>query len=135
MMLRQYSVSPRVNDRTLGPNPSENVRTRTPIRRAIRKWPSSWTKISTPRTNKKLRMVVICNYLYVRVYFMGLLLGEPAGPAVDRPHVIQGGRLASTRLLIRVHRGGYQNWYGDERNSPFEKGRHRNFVGRIQHNR
>ena len=40
----QYSVSPRVKLTSFGPKPSENVSTRTPMRRAIRKWPSSCTK-------------------------------------------------------------------------------------------
>ena len=35
--LMQYSVSPRRNDSSFGPKPSEKVRTRTPIRRAIMK--------------------------------------------------------------------------------------------------
>ncbi len=58
MALTQYSVSPLLKDRILGPNPSENVRTRTPMRRAIRKWPSSCTKISTPSTKMNARKVV-----------------------------------------------------------------------------
>ena len=41
-----------------GPNPSENVSTRTPTRRAARKCPSSWTKMRTPRTKRKARRVV-----------------------------------------------------------------------------
>ena len=41
-----------------GPKPSENVSTRTPMRRAMRKCPSSCTKISTPRTNRKASKVV-----------------------------------------------------------------------------
>ena len=40
---------------SFGPKPSENVSTRTPMRRAIRKCPSSCTKISTPRTNTKAK--------------------------------------------------------------------------------
>ena len=48
----QYSVSPRRTLMSFGPNPSENVRTRTPYQRATRKCPSSCTKIRTPRTNR-----------------------------------------------------------------------------------
>ena len=54
----QYSVSPRLTFRIFGPKPSENVSTRTPTRRAARKWPSSCTKISTPSTNRNARRVV-----------------------------------------------------------------------------
>ena len=46
------SVSPRCTFNSFGPKPSENVSTRTPFHRASRKWPSSWMKTSTPRTNK-----------------------------------------------------------------------------------
>src|SRR3954465_5157556 len=36
-----------------GPNPSENVNTRTPAQRATRKWPSSWKNTTIVRTNRK----------------------------------------------------------------------------------
>ena len=57
-MLTQYSVSPRWTLRIFGPNPSENVITRTPFQRASRKWPSSWMKTSTPSTNRNASNVV-----------------------------------------------------------------------------
>src|SRR5215207_11421194 len=66
---------------------------------------------------------------------MGPLLSEAARPVVDRPDVMKGRHLARARLLIGVHRGGYQNWYGQERNSPVEKCRHCDFISRVQHNR
>src|SRR5581483_12414261 len=53
MMEMQYSVSPRLKLKSLGPKPSENVSTRTPCHRATRKCPNSCTNTSTPRTNKK----------------------------------------------------------------------------------
>ena len=36
-----------------GPNPMENVRTRTPYQRATRKWPNSWKNTTIVNTNKK----------------------------------------------------------------------------------
>ena len=44
--------------RILSPKPSENVRTRTPCRRAARKCPNSWTKIRTPSTKRKANSVI-----------------------------------------------------------------------------
>ena len=53
-----YSVPPRVNPSRRGPKPTEKASTRTPTRRAARKWPSSWTKTSTPITKAKESSVV-----------------------------------------------------------------------------
>ncbi len=52
---RRYSVSPRRNPASLGPNPNENLVTPTPSFRATMKWPNSWTKMRTPRTTMNER--------------------------------------------------------------------------------
>jgi hypothetical protein len=44
----RYSVSPMVFPNTRGGNPIENCSTRIRKSLAARKWPSSWTKISSP---------------------------------------------------------------------------------------
>ena len=46
----RYSVSPRVKPKRRVPKPIENRTTFTPSAFATRKWPSSWTKISPPRS-------------------------------------------------------------------------------------
>lgn len=45
----QYSVSPRFQEKSLGPKPIENFGTYSLRFFAIRKWPSSWTKIDPPK--------------------------------------------------------------------------------------
>jgi len=51
----RYSVGPEVKDSSLGPKPRENTRTPIPKKRATRKCPSSWMKMSTPMTTTKER--------------------------------------------------------------------------------
>src|SRR6185436_9354844 len=52
MIDSRYSVSPFVHLISGGPNPSENLSTRTPRHLATRKCPSSWTKITSPSRSK-----------------------------------------------------------------------------------
>src|SRR3954469_5664734 len=104
----QYSVSPRFTLSSLGPNPSENVSTRTPMRLAIRKWPSSCTKMSTPRTNRNATMLVTEDTLETglgrRLYSSCRSRRELAGPAVDPAHLVQTRHGSRADALIRVHR-------------------------------
>jgi hypothetical protein len=53
-----YSVSPRRNPITFGPKPMENRGTSMSTHFAVMKWPSSWTKMRTPRTTIVARIVV-----------------------------------------------------------------------------
>src|SRR2546427_11725645 len=50
---RAYSVSPRRREKITGPKPIEKRSTRTPIRFATAKCPSSWTNTRTPRATAK----------------------------------------------------------------------------------
>src|SRR4051794_35448639 len=106
----QYSVSPRLTFSSLGPKPSENVSTRTPMRRAIRKCPSSCTKMSTPRTNKKASTVNISpggrepEKSGDRLYSSRRPGRERPSPAVDRAHIVQAGDVRGAVALICVHR-------------------------------
>ena len=62
MARRAYSVSPFCFFHRAGPMPMENSLTVTPQALAARKWPSSWTAISTPKMKMATRiytMVVI----------------------------------------------------------------------------
>ncbi len=103
-MLMQYSVSPRWTLRIFGPNPSENVITRTPFQRASRKWPSSWMKTSTPRTNRNDQLnVSSCrdNRQLLILTLSGQLGRVHPGPRVDPPHLGQRRRRLGR---MRVHR-------------------------------
>ncbi len=61
---RRYSVSPIFFPMIFGPKPSENFRTPTPARLAIRKWPSSWAKIRTPSNITTDTMLIPINFLF-----------------------------------------------------------------------
>src|SRR4026209_2743002 len=119
----QYSVSPRVNLSIFGPNPSENVSTRTPRRRAARKCPSSCTKISTPRTKRNDTRVVTRGSSTFRLYGQSFRLGP--GPGVHLPDELQCydgfHRVGVQRLLDH---GGNRR----EPETPLEKRRHRHLV-------
>src|SRR6185503_18541070 len=133
----QYSVSPRLKLSSFGPKPSENVITRTPMRRAIRKWPSSCTKISTPRTNRKARALVTMSpgRLRNRLYPSPSPGGELARPPVDRAHVVQAGDRRRAVLLERVHRQADDFGDAHEAQAGLEECRHGDLVRRVQHDR
>src|SRR6185369_5437557 len=140
----QYSVSPRLTLISFGPKPSENVSTRTPMRRAIRKWPSSCTKMRTPRTNKKASTVNISpggpgtGKSRDRLYSSRRPGRERPGPAVDFPDISKSRKTGDTRGAVQfvgVH--GVPDHIGNagERQPCLEKRRDRHFVGRVQHDR
>src|SRR6187402_3552072 len=101
MALITYSVSPRVKPTRRGPKPSENLSTLTPTRRAMTKWPSSWTKIRTPRTNRNARSVVKKGTSDLQFYRLRQGYGESAGPTVDFAYRLE--RVGGHRG-VRVHR-------------------------------
>ena len=132
----QYSVSPRLIFRSFGPKPSEKVRTRTPTRRAIRKWPSSWTKISTPRTNRKARSVVtiapVSKTLSAR---RSRGRGEVVRPAVNRPDVAEARDARRAVPLEGVHGQPDDVRNAGKAEPPGEERRHRDLVRGVQHDR
>src|SRR4051794_21544902 len=130
----QYSVSPRFTLISLGPKPRENVSTRTPIRRAIRKCPSSCTKMRTPRTNKKASTVNISpggrepEKSRDRLYSSRGSGRERTSPSVDLPHVGEAADASGPIGLVPVH--GVANDVGNARKSQAlaEECRHRHLV-------
>ena len=44
----EYSIPSRVHEKILGPKPMAKASTFSPHRRAIQKWPNSWTKMAAP---------------------------------------------------------------------------------------
>ncbi|MPN01932.1 hypothetical protein SDC9_149145 [bioreactor metagenome] len=50
IILKEYTVSPYLRLNTLGPNPIANSSTRIPTDFAVRKCPSSWKNINSPKT-------------------------------------------------------------------------------------
>ena len=55
--LIEYKVSPRLMPSRRGGKPTPNSSTRTPASFAAVKWPSSWTKTTTPKTAMNARIV------------------------------------------------------------------------------
>src|SRR5438128_963320 len=102
----QYSVPPRLMEISFGPKPSENVSTLTPMRLAIRKWPSSCTKISTPRTKRNAR-VLVTRWLRGsrrRLYPTRRPAGEGASPSVDFADIVEAAYARDAFAVVRVHR-------------------------------
>src|ERR1051326_5611714 len=132
--LMQYSVPPRLTLTSFGPKPSENVSTRTPMRRAIRKCPSSCTKISTPRTNRKARVLVTSSPggSRRRLYPTRRARGVGSGPAVDLPHIVEAANVPVVGLLEDVHRVANDLRDGGEGKTLAEKRRHRHLVCRVE---
>src|SRR5713226_5264926 len=91
MAERQYSVSfPRHRIR-IGPKPIDNRSTPTPVQRATKKWPSSWTRIRMPMTTTKGQMkartlVTRCGLHDERFLDELCVLGEPHPPVEERGH-------------------------------------------------
>ena len=56
---QQYSVSPFLNFKSLGPNPKEKTSTRTPKSLAKKKWPSSWKNTRGNKNRIKIKIFSI----------------------------------------------------------------------------
>src|SRR6185437_2301970 len=150
MALMQYSVSPRCVLSSFGPKPSEKVSTRTPMRRAIRKCPSSCTNTRTPSTNAKASRVTTdgsssstpgrhkgrpLQTPETRRFHRELrqqVAGTGARPVVDGAHLRE--RPDSERL-VRSHRFADQFRNGHEADLAIEERRDSNLVRRVQDNR
>ena len=102
----QYSVSPRVKPSSFGPKPERERQHAHADAARRRKCPSSWTKISTPRTNTKARMLVTqdLNVKPSIVPQRAAAAANVAGPAVDGPHVVQPAHRRRAVPIVRVHR-------------------------------
>src|SRR5439155_128566 len=83
MAERAYSVSPRRRDSTTGPKPIEKRCTRIPSRLATVKWPSSWTKTSTPSATAKASNEI--SGPVMKWAFLGLA-ARKRGVVVDEDH-------------------------------------------------
>src|SRR4029453_8479332 len=129
----QYSVPPRTNLNSLGPNPSEKTRTRTPCQRASRKCPSSCTNTRTPSTKMKGRMLDTSSFLAgsgsagARRVQSGPSIR--AGPGIEFPDVRQ--RPGPLHTLARGGLEGGVDAPGDgrKRHRTLEERRHRDLVG------
>src|SRR3989442_3733315 len=124
-----YSVSPRLNLMMVGLKPSWNFRTRMPTRLAARKWPSSWTKTSTPSTKTNARMVITSDLQFYRA---GDLLRILAGPGVHSAHRRQGRNLFRS---MRLHRLLDDVRDRQEADTSVEESRDGDLVGGVQHDR
>src|SRR5260221_8403338 len=127
-----YSVSPRRKLMIVGLKPSWKRRTRMPTRLAARKWPSSCTNTSTPRTNANERIVVNPESSDFQFYPSGRLLGILASPAIDRPDRRQRPDLFRP---VRVERQCNDVRNRGEADATLEEPRHRHLVGGVQHDR
>src|SRR4029079_10663606 len=134
MALMQYSVSPRRTLRSFGPNPSENVSTRTPMRRAMRKCPSSCTKIRTPSTKTKAKMLVITG-LGARLYPTRRAPCETARPCVDGSPLGQRTDVRRMFAFVGLHRVGDQHGNAREGQPLIQECGHRDLVCGVQHDR
>src|SRR5206468_11147426 len=127
-----YSVSPRRKLAMVGLNPSWNLSTRMPTRFAARKWPSSCTNTSTPRTKANARRVVNPGTSDFQFYRARDLLRIIARPAIERAYLVEPAHLCR---LVRIHRGFDDSWNRREANPPFQESFHGDLVRGIQHNR
>src|SRR4051794_40987319 len=103
-----------------------------PTRLAARKWPSSWTNTSTPRTNANDRSVIKTAALCLQFYRACDFVGLGACPPVDRPNLCQ--RIHLSRA-VRIHAGANDLRNCGKRQPSLEKARDRNLVGRVEHDR
>src|ERR1700681_3800785 len=103
-----------------------------PTRFAARKWPSSCTKTSTPRTNANARIVVKPTSSDLQFYSASDLLRTSAGPSVHGPHRGEGRHLSR---LMRVHGALDDLGNRHEPDPSLEKEGNRDLVGRVQHDR
>src|SRR3990170_2754789 len=130
---RQYSVSLPRHRRRTGPKPSEKRSTPTPIQRATRKWPSSWTRIKMPMTTTKDRTVV------TRAL-------PPPSPGAGRRHRLQAEDLVRhpPRLAVDGHalldarelpRRNPIESLGDlgEAEASVQEGRDGDLIGGVEH--
>src|ERR687892_478018 len=112
MALKPYSVSPRRNDHSRGPNPTKNSSTLIPNHLAVTKWPASCARIirNTPKTNRRMP---------IQPGMLGDQLGGPAtSPAVgplQRHHRDHGGGL----VLVQGH--GHDLGDAGQRHPPVEE--------------
>src|SRR5215831_13656247 len=133
----QYSVSLPRRRQSTGPKPMEKRSTPTPDRRAIAKWPSSWTRMRMPRTTTNETMEVT---------------PLPSGPQIAggpghrhlrsqrAGHLAAGGRVGVQACLeVAEAPGGHaleglcdQGGDAGESDAPAEEGRHRHLVGGVE---
>src|SRR5438552_221821 len=130
MALIPYSVSPRRNDHSFGPNPTKNSSTLIRNSLAIPKWAASWTRITTRMATTKMTMPTVPDIRRPRSAFRDDLGGPPAGPRV-RP-LQADHRHHGRRLVLLDHRGHHlaQPGQGD---LPVQERHDRDLVRRVHH--
>src|SRR5262245_55648905 len=146
MMLMQYSVSPRRMLNSFGPKPSENVSTRTPCQRATMKWPSSWTKTSTPRTNKNGSSEYMnsssqpesgqpqsSDQKGPRADHFSSIRARPAVQFLDFREVRRGAGAGLHAPGVPIERVGNGRGNPGKGQLPLQERRYSHLVGRIQH--
>src|SRR5260221_3675857 len=116
----------------VGLNPSWNLSTRMPTRFAARKWPSSCTKTSTPRTIRNARTVVTRLASDFQLYPARGLQRILAGPLVHRAN---GGERRHLCRNVGVHGLFDDLCNGEKTNAPLEKMRHGHFIRGVEHDR
>src|SRR5579862_1725175 len=112
-----YSVPPRVKLRIVGLKPSWNFSTRMPTRLAARKWPSSCTNTSTPRTKANDKIVMITGTSDLQFYPAGDIQRIVARPLVGRADIGQGGHRPG---VVGIHRALDDLWDRGEPDAPVE---------------
>src|SRR5688572_23835074 len=126
---RQYSVSFPRQRRSTGPNPIENRSTPTPTRRATRKWPSSWIRMSSPMTTTNDRIVVNTLTSGAR--------GDEAADRVTGPRIrldaLLNGREGAARMAVERPLDELGNFH--EADPPVEECRDSDLVGGVHHGR
>src|SRR6266516_7595732 len=108
MALMPYSVSPRRNDHSRGPNPMKNSSTLIRNSLAMPKWAASWTRITTRRATTKTTMPTdpdISGPRPARSALRGHLGRALAGPRVGPLQVDHGDHGGG--LVLLYHRRGH----------------------------
>src|SRR5438874_9814849 len=136
--LTPYSVSPRRNDQSRGPNPTKNSSTLIPNALAVRKWPDSWTMMtrSTTRTNNPMPTHSDIRRTPPPRTGDGHELQrlDDLGSSGPRPPIGPGQRHLGDDGGRSVLVEGDRHHLGDlhQPDLPFQEGHHRDLVGRIE---
>src|SRR5436190_24176699 len=132
MTFTPYSVSPRRNDHSFGPNPMKNSSTLILNSLATPKWAASWTRITTRMATTKTTMPTVPDISGPRSELRGDLGGALAGPGV-RPvqahHRDHGGWL----VLLHDHRRHLA--HPGQGDLPVQERHHRDLVRSVHHGR
>ena len=122
-----YWVSPIFFPNSLGPKPREKVRTPTLDLLAMRKWPSSWTKIKTPKTMIVAMMVVITD-LPRSMLFWASCRAQAWACRIS-------SRVRLYRRPMPVHDLADQAGNLQKSQPPLQESFHGDLVGRVQNRR